>query len=156
MHHPGAAAARGLDEATSTLTLHVSPDGPHHAAQEQSSLARGTRVKNQTLDAVTWDFCCSSSPFVFNPISVQLIYIYLTEPKWYFPTFWISKQKLLTVFNHPFVAVNRALFSLPNFFFLLHAHSRVCYCKVAHWDEGWAAGRDWGLAEKRLKYRVVG
>lgn len=27
---------------------------------------------------------------------------------------------------------------------------------MAHWDEGWAAGRDWGLAEKGLKYPVVG
>lgn len=64
-----------------------------------------------------------------------------------------AKKKNYSLFlNHPFVAVNRALFSFPNFFFLLHARSRVrYYCKVAHWDEGWAAGRGWGVAEKGLK-----
>lgn len=73
MHHPRA-AAWGLDQATSTLALHISPDSPDSAAQEWSSLVKGTRVKNQTLDAVMWDFYFSPSPFVFNPISIQLIH----------------------------------------------------------------------------------
>jgi len=103
------------------------------------------------------DFGFPPTPFVFfDPISIQLFYIHLTKPKWHFPIFWISKWKLLTGFNKSFVAIPSSVFLTTFSFSLLHAHSRVCYCKVAHWDEGWAVGRGWGSAEKGLKYQVGG
>lgn len=60
----------------------------------------------------------------------------LTQPKWHFSVAWLSNPKLLTALNNPCVAVNPAVFSLPSSFFLLPARCRVCYGKVAQWDEG--------------------
>lgn len=134
--------------------------------QEQTTKPpRQQQTKNPTTHATTDPGCCYVgfllvshfppvhlylTPFLFNSYT-----LHLTEPRAVFSYILDFKpKKLLTVFNNPFVAVTRALFSLPNFYFLLHAHSQVCYCKVAHWDEGWAAGMDGGLAEKGLKYRV--
>lgn len=87
-----------------------------------------------------WGSCFSPSPFVFNPISIQLIHIHLTEPKRYFPIFWISKQKLLTVFNNPFVAVNCFPYRI---FFSSFTHTLGF--AIARWLIGMRAGRLEGI-----------
>lgn len=42
--------------------------------------------------------------------------------------------------------------SLPKLFFLLHAHTLLCYCRVVH--VGWAAGIDCFHVEKVVKGSV--
>lgn len=81
------------------------------------------------------------------------------------PSIWIYFPPSLAGFSLPSglqteqdslfsTPLSPAQFSLPRFYFLLPTCPRLCYWKLDHWDEGWAAATV-GAAEKGLKYRLL-